>query len=68
MAAFSSEINVLITFWVDGSSSISVEEVEGFLYLKDLFFSEAGPFKVFSIELLGFGTGLFRHKFKFKNS
>ena len=37
MATLSSEINLMFTSWVDGSSEISIEEVESSLDFSDLF-------------------------------
>jgi hypothetical protein len=67
IAALSSKfLNYDVTFGIDGSSSIGVEEIEGFLDFKDFFFSEAWSFEGFGIKLLGFGAGFF-HKFELSN-
>jgi hypothetical protein len=67
MAALSSKfLNDGDTFGIDGSSSVGVEEVEGFFDFEDFFFSEAWSFEGFGVELFGLGAGFF-HKFELSN-
>ncbi len=46
--------DVIDTFWIDGSSSVLIEQIESFFDLKHFFFSKARSFERFGIELFRF--------------
>jgi len=52
---------MLRTFGIDGSSSISVEEIESFFDFKNFFFGESWSFVGLSVELLGLCRSSFPH-------
>jgi len=47
------------TFGIDGSSSVCIEQIEGFLDFKDFLFSKARSLESLGVELLRLGAGFF---------